>query len=234
MVRDAARDRGLRVLFVDEASALLRRRSPHLLEQTLEVLRDLANGRHFTIVFIATPVLLDHLTSSPEFLRRRSLAYFPHYRVADPADYREYGRVVRTLFDRLPSDTRPKLKRAQQRELMDRTNGRVGETITWLNRAMIRARRAGDAALCWQHFAETALPNKDRDATREECEEWEDEYHKASCRTFDPSVDSPEPALPPRADTDHVSAASPVPRSSPAARSTGRIGIPEAKRHKVA
>ena len=129
MVRKAAVDRRLRVLFIDEALALFLHCSRVHRERTLDILRDLTNGLDLTVVLVATGRLLaalpelpdcalsvdvrcapDGVPSSAEFGRRRKFVYFPHYHANVLAEHKVYGSAVRTLFDRLPSELRPKLR----------------------------------------------------------------------------------------------------------------------------
>ena len=247
VLRDSAFDRGLRALFLDEARALVRHRSPHVLERTLDILRDLTNGLSFTIVLVATGALLEDLDSlvdlslpeedvrsSPELAGRRSVVYFPHYRADVPAEHKMYGSAVRTMLDRLPSELRPKLRPPQHRELIDRTCGCVGQTIKWLRRALVRCRRAGDARLCWDHFAATARSDNDRDADRIESDRALALYEKFSRTTFPIAVQAPVdvPASP--AESAAPAASSAASTVKPKRRSRPRVGKPAPKRHRVA
>ena len=251
-VRKAAVDRRLRALFLDEALALFLHCSRDHLERTLDILRDLNKGLDFTVVLIATGRLLAALRglpdstfavgdraaphdvpSSAEFGRRRNFVYFPHYRPDVRAQHELYGRAVRVLFDRLPSELRPKLRAPHHRELLDRTNGCVGETIDWLIRAVKVSRQRGDAPLRWEHFEDdAATPDLDRDAARAQCEQGERLYGEFSRKTFDPRIEPSAPA----AQAQSAPSLPPSP-STPAnrrSRTRQRVGKPEPKRHKVA
>ena len=247
LLRESAFARGLRVLFIDEARALVRHRSPHVLESTLNVLRDLTNGLSFTIVLVATGALLEELDSlvdlslppedvrsSPELAGRRSVVYFPHYRADVREEHELYGKAVRTMFDRLPPELRPKLRPAQHRELIDRSTGCVGHTVKWLRNALVRCRRAGDARLCWEHFASTARSDNDRDAARIESDRTLALYEKFSRTIFSAAVQAPVDTPAPAAESGSGAAPSAAPAVKPKRRSGGRIGVPKAKRHRVA
>ena len=95
--------------------------------------------------------------------------------------------AVRTLFDRLPSALRPKLQPAHHRELIERTNGCIGETIEWLNRAVKLSGHHGATTLHWEHFAATALSDSDRDAVRAQCEQGERLYDEFLTQDLRPS-----------------------------------------------
>ena len=250
MLRKAAIDRRLRVLFIDEALALFLHCSRDHFERTLDILRDLTNGLDLTVVLVATGRLLaalrelpdcalsfdvrcapDDVPSSAEFGRRRNFVYFPQYHADVLAEHKLYGSAVRTLFDRLPSELRPKLRAAQHRELIDRTNGCLGETIDWLTRAVKHSRHVGHATLRWEHFAATALPDSDRDAARAQAERGERFYEEFSRTTFDPRIESSAAAA--RGGCDAQLPPSPAPPVKRKSRSGGRVGVPEAKRHQV-
>ena len=229
-VRNAARDRGLRVLFVDEAVPLVGHRSPHVLVQTLDVLRDLADGIGFSIVFVATPRILEGLTLSCEFSRRRAIVYFHRYRETDRLDHQQYARAVRSLIGKLPEHTRPKLGAQQHRDLLRGTTGCVGEMFKWLRRAVERCLRAGDKALCWEHFEATVLPDEDLRRMLQQCRDGEGLYAAVSQRTFGADLQWNDEALPARVECDPTPT---QPSSSRKTRSGHRIGVPKAKRHRV-
>ena len=250
-LRKAVVDRRLRVLFVDEALALFLHCSRDHLERTLDSLCDLTRGLGFTVVLVATPRLLaawrdlpdaafpvhrrsapDHVPSSAEFGRQRMAVYFGHYDGDVLAEHELYGRTVRTLFDRLPSELRPRLRPAHHREFIDRTNGCIGETIDWLTRAVKLTRHHGDVTLRWEHFADTALPDRDRDAVRDQCKQGKQLYEEFSHTKFDSRIEPSAPAAP--AEPDASAPPSPSPPVKRRSRSGRRVGVPKAKRHKVA
>ena len=252
-VRRAAVDRRLRVLFVDEAAALFLHCSRDHLERTLYILRDLTKGLDLTVVLVATGRLLaalrglpdsvvsvdprsvpDDVPSSAEFGRRRNFLHFRHYHADVLAEHKFYGSAVRTLFDRLPSELRPKLRAAHHRELIDRTSGCIGETIEWLIRAVKFSRHHGDAPLRWEHFAATALSDSDRDAVRAQSEQGERLFEEFTGKIFDPRIESPDPAPAVAADSDSQPAPSFTVPVKSKTRSGARVGKPKAKRHKVA
>ena len=255
-VRRAAVDRRLRVLFVDEAAALFLHCSRDHLERTLYILRDLTKGLDLTVVLVATGRLLaalrglpdsvvsvdprsvpDDVPSSAEFGRRRNFLHFPHYHADVLAEHKFYGSAVRTLFDRLPSELRPKLRAAHHRELIDRTSGCIGETIEWLIRAVKFSRHHGDAPLRWEHFAATALSDSDRDAVRAQSgsEQGEQLFEDSDSprKTFDPRIESPDPAPAVATDSDSQPAPSFTVPVKSKTRSGARVGKPKAKRHKL-
>ena len=247
-VRRAAVDRRLRVLFVDEAAALFLHCSRDHLERTLYILRDLTKGLDLTVVLVATGRLLaalrglpdsvvsvdprsvpDDVPSSAEFGRRRNFLHFPHYHADVLAEHKFYGRAVRTLFDRLPSELRPKLRAAHNRELIDRTSGCIGETIEWLIRAVKFSRHHGDAPLRWEHFAATALSDSDRDAVRAQSEQGERLFEEFTGKIFDPRIESPDPAPAVATDSDSQPAPSFTVPVKSKTRSGARVGKPKAK-----
>ena len=254
MVRQAAVDRRLRVLFVDEAAALFLHCSRDHLERTLDILRDLTKGLDLTVVLVATGRLLAALRdlpdsdfsvdvrsvpgdvpSSAEFGRRRNFVYFPHYRADIVPEHKLYGSAVRTLFDRLPTELRPRLHAVHHREFIERTNGCIGETIDWLVRAVKVARQRGDPALRWEHFEDdAAIPDRDRDAARAQCEVGEGLYEEFSRKTFDPRIESSAPAPAPCADSGAQAPPSPTPPVKGKSGSRRRAGEPKPKRHRVA
>ena len=247
-VRRAAVDRRLRVLFVDEAAALFLHCSRDHLERTLYILRDLTKGLDLTVVLVATGRLLaalrglpdsvvsvdprsvpDDVPSSAEFGRRRNFLHFRHYHADVLAEHKFYGSAVRTLFDRLPSELRPKLRAAHNRELIDRTSGCIGETIEWLIRAVKFSRHHGDAPLRWEHFAATALSDSDRDAVRAQSEQGERLFEEFTGKIFDPRIESPDPAPAVATDSDSQPAPSFTVPVKSKTRSGARVGKPKAK-----
>ena len=230
-VRNAARDRRLSVLFVDEAVSLLDHTSPKVLVKTLDVLRDLNDDLDFTIVFVATARILEHVTTSCEFSRRRALVAFPRYRDTDPVEYRAYGQAVRSLFAKIPPNVRPRLTPEQHRLLLRGTTGCVGELFKWTQRAVGRSLRAGDAALRWEHFAATVLGDEDLTEQLQKCRDGEELFAKLTRRTFGAHLQWEDETLPARAASNPQQS---TPTSSPLKVHSGRrICIPNAKRHRV-
>ena len=233
-VRAAARDRGLRVLFIDEAVPLVRHRSDHVLVQTLDVLRDLADGIGFSIVLVATPRILDGLTMSCELSRRRAIVYLHRYRETDPVEFRAYGRAVRSLLGKLPPDSRPKLTAPQHRLLLRGTTGCVGEMFRWLHRATERCLRAGEGALRWEHFEATVLADDDLCTQLEQCRHGETLHAELTQRTFGADLQWEHEHLSARAQPDREPETRTPPPFARKAQSGRRIAVPGAKRRRIA
>ena len=79
---NAAIDRGLQLLVIDEAYAIVKTESGVTLKQQLDVLRNLADEMPFRIALVSTGRILDKFEISGELSGRLGFVYFPQLRVA--------------------------------------------------------------------------------------------------------------------------------------------------------
>ena len=159
-VRDAAIDRGLQILFVDEASALVKAGHARTLRDQLDVLRNLADLGVFRVVLVSTPRLLKGLDASSELLGRVDEVFFGRYRPDAASDFRSFVRIVKSFMNTLPEPSRFAPTALEVRELHRGSFGAVGHLSRWFSRAVRRCLSNGDVALRWAHFEATILPRK--------------------------------------------------------------------------
>ena len=162
-VTSAARDRGLKILYIDEAASLLKSGSDRVLRDQLDVLRDLADQGAFKVVLVSTPAILESLDASGELLRRVDEVFFRRYRrdgPSGPSDYTSFRRIFKTLNKHLPEQARFRPSAAQETLLHAGSLGGIGHLSRWLRRALVRCDRARVDRLEWDHFEETCYSDK--------------------------------------------------------------------------
>ena len=184
-VSNAAIDRGLRLLVIDEAYALVKTESGVTLMQQLDAVRNLADQMPFRIALVSTGRILERFEISGELSGRLGLVYFPHYgsqfgtdgrRVSrsDPvADRKAHlGQLVR-LQEELPERSRLRPTPEQLEYLYSYSLGCVGNLITWYRKAVVHCDGAGRDRLRWSNFTATVLSDKTLRTQREQCENGE-------------------------------------------------------------
>lgn len=166
-VCDAARDRGLSLLVIDEAYALTRADRGRTLADQLDVLRELSDVG-FSVVLLSTFRILPKIVTSGEVDRRMTHVILPHYAGASAApeeasDYADFCSVALTFMGQLPEQYAMRLGKRTYRRLYNGSLGCVGVLADWFNRAVARcARERPFRALDWEDFEETALPMESR------------------------------------------------------------------------
>ena len=165
LVLSAAKERGLRLLVVDEATALARSESGVTLLDQIAVLRELADKNLFRIVLVSGFDILSHLRRSGVLDRRLSTVVFPRYaealltngsngehevssRQTSTSPIRVFLRSAtqRTRFmQRLPESCRLNLSEKHFVELYRGTLGCVGQLCDWYERAVAKCLTDGDA-----------------------------------------------------------------------------------------
>ena len=231
-VFDALRDRGVEVLFIDEALALLRNETGRTLRDQLDVLRDITDNGICKIVLMATPRILGPLEHSAELARRLQEVFFPRYLHpfgSCPEEKEAFLSIVRAFVDELPKELRPRLTSRRVGLLHAGSLGCVGLLADWFERALIRCAADGGSVLDWTHFQTTVLSDKKLQTLRTECETGEKRFADLSKRTTaDPDASTGLADSPSQPEQPEVapSATGPVSRKRP--------GTPNPRRHKVA
>ena len=172
MVLDAAAERGLIVLVIDEAAALARSESGVTLFDQINVLRELVDTQLFRIVLASTFDILPHFRRSGVLDRRLGTVVFPRYdevlcadpdstpsRSIDPTDegYLAFSRSAVTFMERLPESARFALGDDHFVALYRGSLGCVGLLHDWFLRAVASSLSLGEHRLRWSHFARTPL-----------------------------------------------------------------------------
>ena len=166
-VCDAARDRGLSLLVIDEAYALTRADRGRTLADQLDVLRELSDVG-FSVVLLSTFRVVPKIVTSGEIDRRMTHVILPRYAGAsaapeDASDYMDFCSVALTFMEQLPEQYAMHLSERRYRRLYNGSLGCVGVLSDWVNRAVSRcARERPFRALDWEDFEETALPMESR------------------------------------------------------------------------
>ena len=175
----AAAGRGLVLLVIDEATALVRSQHGVTLLDQLAVLRELADRNLFRIVLASTFEILPHFRRAGVLDRRLSTVIFPRYaevlsrspecssdppmvpsRSIDVSDdgYRAFARSAQTFMERLPECSRCTLEDRQLQLLYRGSLGCVGLLCDWYLRAVAECVDSGAHRLQWKHFTLTPLP----------------------------------------------------------------------------
>ena len=232
--RRAAHDRGLEVLFVDEALALLKNERGRVLEDQLDLLRDLADTEPFKFVLVSTPRILGHLDLSEELDSRTTVVYFPRYNRDNEAEFKRFRRTARTLINSLPKASQFKLTGEQLHSLHVATAGCVGHLVHHFRAAINACLEEDQYQLSWEHFLEVFPPDEKLQRRWNRCLLGEALHARASARTFGKDQvwgDRAEPELSDFAPEFALTA--PTPRATRRRRGSSRIGIPNPTRHSV-
>ena len=227
----ATRDRGVDVVFIDEAANLVPKERARTLCDQLDVLRDLTDNGCCKIVLVATGRILKPLNLSGELARRVGDVYFPRYadgRVGSK-EYKSFASVVRTFADRLPKASRSAV-RGRVRLLHAGSLGCVGILYHWFDRAIKLCVRQGQGILGFDHFKATVLTDKKLDILRAQSEEFDEAYPGLIARTFSGLLDTSGAPDAPAAAPAACSSSAPSGAPAPARR---RAGTPKPRRHVV-
>jgi hypothetical protein len=136
------RDRGVKVLLVDEAQHMAAAPGLQQLRENLDVLKGFANKTGVRVILFGTYELLDFHRASAQLARRMQEVHFPRYRWSVPAERAAFEQVARAMLetiDRLDEETiAGSIEACYERSL-----GCVGELRNWLVRAEHEFRSSG-------------------------------------------------------------------------------------------
>ena len=179
MACSAAAGRGLALLVIDEATALVRSQHGVTLLDQIAVLRELADQKSLRIVLASTFEILPHFRRAGVLDRRLSTVVFPRYvevlapppqsslgtppapsRSIDVSDdgYIALSHAAHTFMQRLPEGSRFELEDGQLQQLYRGSLGCVGLLCDWYLRAVAECFDSGTHRLQWKHFTRTPLP----------------------------------------------------------------------------
>lgn len=173
--------RGLKVIVVDEALALIRDQRGRTTIDQLDALRDLSAGTGCKIVLAATYRLLAPLNLSGELARRMVEVPFPRYTFQGEnaeEEYEAFIRVAGGLIGQLPEEMRPTITSADLELLHFGSVGCVGLLAQWVMRAMKKCESDGAKKLQWSHFRARKFPKKKLDRLYEECRQGEKSFQE--------------------------------------------------------
>ena len=202
-VRDAAVDRGLVLLVINEALSLVSSERARSLREQLDVLRNLCDEASFRVLLLSTGRILTSLSLSGELARRVGLVYFPRYGspvdvrgqpvAADgPSQFKTFSRVVVSFMQSVPDEVRFSPSRDELRFLYTGSLGCAGLLADWFRRALVRCASRGCAALSLEHFEETAYAEPNLRRLCQDCEAGEESVERACARV--PFKGRPRPA----------------------------------------
>ena len=166
-VRDAAFDRGLELLIVDEACSLTKFDRGRTLADQLDILRELAD---LTLFSHRARLVRSGLSSTCSVLASSTAGschiVFDRYLDASDVpgredDYLNFCRVAVSLMERVPEWARLRLEGAEYRRLYNGSLGCVGVLSDWWRRALARCVRSG-RALEWRDFEREAIGRDER------------------------------------------------------------------------
>ena len=226
----ATRDRGVDVVFIDEAANLIPKERNRTLCDQLDVLRDLTDNGCCKIVLVATARILEPLNLSGELARRVGDVFFLRYAGARVRsfEYKCFARVVKTLVDGLPEASRPALHR-RVRLLHAGSLGCVGILHDWFHLAIQRCLREQQEILEWAHFEATVLSDSKLQTLRDQA--CDDLFREQSARTFGGLLDTSEPQDVSARTAESVASSSAG--SGPSVPARRRVGTPNPRRHAV-
>ena len=205
MVCSAAAQRGLAMLVIDEATALVRSQHGVTLLDQIAVLRELADTELFRVVLVSTFEILPHFRRAGVLDRRLSTVVFRRYAeilstrvensnsvtsVAPPVDrsdegYLAFARSAVTFMQRLPESSRFTLTPEQLERLYRGSLGCVGLLCDWYIRAIADCFDSGTHRLQWTHFSRTPLSVDRRANLIQEARRAEDELALLGDRRLD-------------------------------------------------
>lgn len=154
------RNRGVPVIILDEASALLRLKRGSLPYLQFEILKSLAVELRIPIVLVGAYDLLGILDGNGQLLRRSQIIHCPRYQAsaADPVDL-DFRDALHMLLDAIDIPQEPDLIDNVDTFMM-KSVGCVGVLKDWLDRAFVAALAASDAPVLTRAILNsTALPN---------------------------------------------------------------------------
>ena len=124
-VEQALRERGVKVMVVDESAHMLHLTQQRNLLKNLDALKSLVNSAGATLVFIGAYDLLPLVTLSGQLARRTKVIHFGRYHVDNVDDVDVFNRVLADLQKQLPQSLVPDLT-AYAMLLMEYSLGCVG------------------------------------------------------------------------------------------------------------
>lgn len=163
-LRRSARDRRLRVLFIDEAAELVKSGHGRVLRDQLDFLRSFADRAGFQIVLVSTSRLMRGLDPSGELLGRTEEVFMRRYSAQEGPDrkrhLRAFAQIVNRFMNLVPESARFEPSPAQYIALNTGSHGCIGHLSKWFLRAIENCVSLGDERLEWTHFERTALSRK--------------------------------------------------------------------------
>ena len=188
-VFSAVRDRGVKLIVVDEAMNLvMKERGGQTLRSRLDVLRDISDEAGCAFLLVSTPRILEPLELSCELARRMREEYFRPYTFSKDMSgehYDAFRHVTKAFVDELPEKMIPKFSSLQIQLLQAGSAGCVGHLSAWFVRAVIRCMWSDSDALEWRHFEETILSDGKLKNMRQNCEGGERDFQKLIERTYE-------------------------------------------------
>ena len=191
-VFSATRDRGARVVVIDEALNLVQNeKGGHTLRNRLDVLRDISDEAGCRIVLVSTPRILEKLELSCELARRMREVIFWRYTFGEELygeNFEAFRDVARSFLQEVPKGERPSLSSRKIQLLQAGSIGCVGILSSWFQNAITRCMWSGSSALEWRHFEDTVLPDPKLREMRRVCEDGEREFQRLSARSYETLV----------------------------------------------
>lgn len=179
----AIEDRGIEVVFIDEAENFVIKEGGYGFGNRLRVIRDLsmvASGdpiagqkRGCKIVLLSTPVVLEEvMESSSEILRRTNVVEFCRYDLKGGVGgegNEGFRGVVHSLLECFPSEYRPRFSTDNVLSLQMDSMGVIGNLIDWFVEAINLCLSEGAQSLEWLHFERTALSDYKLEMLSKQC-----------------------------------------------------------------
>ncbi|MCO5189463.1 MAG: ATP-binding protein [Anaerolineae bacterium] len=129
--------RGVKVLFYDDAQHLQMVTKAQRLQDQMENLKWLSDVSETTIVLVGTYDVLNLIDLSGQLARRSTTIHFARYHAEDSVEFQQFANVVYAFQQHMPLKEPPKLVEHCD-YLYERTLGCVGLLKGWLERVLVR------------------------------------------------------------------------------------------------
>jgi len=185
-VESAFRNRGVKVLLIDEAQHLCKMVSGRGLQDQTDTLKGLAKSTGAFVVLFGTYDLIPLLGLNGQVARRFASVHLPRYRCDDPNQWRDYQTAIRSFEGEIELAKAPDLVR--NAELLYRGSaGCIGILKSWLTSAYSQVLRADGGAMTKEVLQSTRLPTLSLRKIADEITEGE--AHWAKCYAEDRELD---------------------------------------------
>jgi hypothetical protein len=185
-VESAFRNRGVKVLLVDEAQHLGKMASGRRLQDQTDTLKGLAKSTGAFVALFGTYHLIPLLGLNGQVARRFASVHLPRYRCDDPNQWHDYQTAIRSLEGEIQLAKAPDLVRNAE-FLYRGSAGCIGILKSWLTAAYSQVLRTDGSAMTKEILQSTRLPTLSLRKIAEEIAEGENHWEK--CYAEDRELD---------------------------------------------
>jgi hypothetical protein len=185
-VESAFRNRGVKVLLIDEAQHLCKMVSGRGLQDQTDTLKGLAKSTGAFVVLFGTYDLIPLLGLNGQVARRFASVHLPRYRCDDANQWRDFQTAIRSFEGEMELAKAPDLVRNAE-SLYRGSAGCIGILKSWLTKAYSQVLRADGGAMTKEVLQSTCLPSLFLRKIADEIAEGE--AHWAKCYAEDRELD---------------------------------------------